>query len=189
MVEDGVDLGDKGELVSVSFLRGSEDLSAGDDFVEERIDWDFLVGGPGGVVEADAGGPVAFIDIDEACGHVNSACLLLCVLEESADGFFGSRANGVIGVVLTVVIILSDHVDGIGSDGFDNARHSDPLVDASSVFLELFIDGVFGGDKEAECSRNDVVGVDVAVDVLGGEFVNGEAGGGYASCARESSSC
>ena len=188
MVEDGVDFADEGELVGLLLFWGSENLSACDDFVEKGVDQEFLVGGPCGVVKADTGDPLV-VDANGTCGHVDSASLALCVFDKSADGFFGSEANGIIRVMLTEVVVLSDHVDGAGSDGFDDAHHFDSLVDASGVFLELFIVEVFGGDKESECARDDVVGVDVAVDVFGGEFVGGEAGGRHAGCESESSSC
>ena len=179
MVEDSVDLADEGEFVGLALFGRSEYLSSGDDFVEERIDREFLVGGLCRVVEADAGGSFV-VDADGTCGHVDSASLSLCVFDEPTNGFFGSKADGIIRVVLTEVVVLSDHVDSASSDGFDNTRHSDSRVDASRVFLELFIVEVFGRDEEAECAWNDVVWVDVAVDVLGGEFVCGEAGGGHA---------
>ena len=189
MVEDGVDLVDEGEFVGLLFFWGSEYLSAGDDFVEEGVNRDFLIDGLGGVVEFNAGCPGALVDVDWACGHVDSLSLSLCVLEESADGFFGSRADGVNEVVLTDVIVLSDHVDGAGSESLDNTRDSDSLIDASSVFFKLLVSEVFCGDEEAKCLRDDVVGVNVAVDVFGGEFIRGETGGGHAGCVRECSSC
>ena len=148
-----------------------------------------MVGGPRRVVEADTGCPVAFVDTDGASSHVDSSCLSLCVFEESAEGFFGSRADSVDGVVLTDVVILCDHVDGAGLDSLDDACHSDSLVDMSGMFFELFVGEVFGRDEEAECARDDVVGVNVTVDVFGGEFIGGKAGGRHAGWSRDSSSC
>ena len=185
MVEDGVDFGDEGEFVGVPFLRGSEYLSAGDDFVEKGVDGNFLVGGPSRVVEADAGCSVAFVDVDRASGHVDSTGTSLRIFDESANGFFGSGANSVIGVVLTDVVVLCDQVGGAVTDGLDDVCHSDSFVDALSTFLELFVGEVVFGYEESECLWNGVV----AVSVLGGKLVGREAGGGHAGCARECSSC
>ena len=189
MIEDGVDFGDEGELIGVPFLWKSEDLSADDDFVEEGVDWDFLIGGLGGVVKADTGCPVAFVDVDGASSHVDSAGSSLCVFEDSANGFFGSGANGIIRVVLTDVVILCDHAGGAVLNGLDNVRHSDSFVDVPCIFFELFVGGAVLRGEESECLRDDVVGVDVTVDVFGGKFVDREAWGRHAGCVRESSSC
>lgn len=96
MIEVGVDLGDKGEFVDLSFVWGSEYLSTGDDFVEEWVDGDFLVGCPGGISEGDAGRSAARVGVNGAGCDVDSASVLLCVFEDSVDGFFSSRENGVI---------------------------------------------------------------------------------------------
>ena len=164
-------------------------MSTGDDFVEERVDGDFLVGGPSGVGKGDASRSVILVGVDGASGNIDFACVSLCILKDSADGFFSSREDGIVGVVLTGVIVLPDHVGDAVLNGLDNMSHSDSFVDASHVFFELFIGEVAFRDKELECPGNDVVGVDVIVDDLGGELLGREAGGGHAGCARESSSC
>ena len=189
MVEDGVDFGDEREFVDLSLFWGSEYLSASDDFIEEWIDRDFLVGGPDRISEGDAGGSVVFVDVDGIGGDVDSTCVALCIFEDSADGFFGSGENGIIRVVLTDVIILSDQVGDAILNGLDDVSHSDSFVDALRMFFKLFVGEVAFGDDEAKCPGDNVIGVDVAVDVLGGELVGGETGGGHAGCARESSSC
>ena len=189
MVEDGVDFGNEGEFVDFSFFRSAKDLLVDDDFIEEGVDRDFLIGCRFGVGEFDTGRVVELVDVDGPSCHANSVYVALCVFEDSMDGFFSSGEDSCIGIMLTGVILLSDHVDDAPLNSLDDVSCPDSFVNASRAFFQLFVSEVAIGDKELKCSGYNVVEVSVLVDDLRGELIGGEAGGRHAGCESVSSSC